>query len=148
MTLLPDRINCLFLGESNKPVTTNQMEESKKSGMPVFTKIAIGINVLLFGITGIYYLANNSIVKAQDIISELILALDMDAGDFSNNLLSIYSFLNTRLIDANMRKDVEPLKFVQRMVSELREAWTQITRNSPNPNLDEMKKGGGIDVAG
>jgi flagellar protein FliS len=95
-----------------------------------------------------YDVANNSIVKAQDIISELILALDMDAGDFSNNLLSIYSFLNTKLIDANMKKDVEPLKFVQRMISELREAWIQITRNSPNPDLDEMKKGGGIDVAG
>ena len=38
------------------------MEENKKAGMPVFTKIAIGINVLLFGITGIYYMANNNIV--------------------------------------------------------------------------------------
>ena len=38
------------------------MEENKEAGMPVFTKIAIGINVLLFGITGIYYLANNNIV--------------------------------------------------------------------------------------
>ncbi len=38
------------------------MEENKKTGVPVFTKIAIGINVLLFGITGIYYLANNNVV--------------------------------------------------------------------------------------
>ncbi len=38
------------------------MEEKPKAGMPVFTKIAIGINILLFGITGIYYLANNNIV--------------------------------------------------------------------------------------
>ena len=38
------------------------MEENKKAGMPVFTKIAIGINILLFGVTGIFYLANNNIV--------------------------------------------------------------------------------------
>lgn len=38
------------------------MEEQKKAGMPVFAKIAIGINVLLFGITGIYYLSHNSYV--------------------------------------------------------------------------------------
>jgi len=38
------------------------MEENKKTGMPVFTKIAIGFNVLLFGVTGIYYLANNNTV--------------------------------------------------------------------------------------
>ena len=38
------------------------MEETKKTGMPVFTKIAIGINILLFGITGIYHMANNNIL--------------------------------------------------------------------------------------
>jgi hypothetical protein len=37
-------------------------ETTKKPGMPVFTKIAIGINILLFGITGIYYLAHNSYI--------------------------------------------------------------------------------------
>lgn len=38
------------------------MEEQKTTGMPVFTKIAIGINILLFGVTGIYYLASNNLV--------------------------------------------------------------------------------------
>jgi len=92
--------------------------------------------------------ANKSILNAQDIISELIVSLNMDAGDFSRNLLNIYSFLNTRLIDANMRKVVEPLNFVRKMVCELREAWVEITKKSQNPELDEMKKGGGIDIAG
>ena len=92
--------------------------------------------------------ANKSILNAQDIISELIVSLNMDAGDFSQNLLNIYSFLNTRLIDANMRKVVEPLNFVRKMVGELREAWVEITKKSQNPELGEMKKGGGIDIAG
>jgi flagellar protein FliS len=92
--------------------------------------------------------ANNSIQKAQDIISELIMALNMDAGDFSKKLLNIYTYLNTRLIEANMQKDVQPLKFVQKMVSELCDAWNQVLKNSPNPDLDDMEKGGGIDVAG
>ena len=34
--------------------------------------------------------ANSSILKAQDIISELIMALNMKAGDFSNKLLNIF----------------------------------------------------------
>jgi hypothetical protein len=38
------------------------MEEKPKTAMPVFTKIAIGINILLFGITGIYYMANSNMV--------------------------------------------------------------------------------------
>ncbi len=93
-------------------------------------------------------MANSSILKAQDIISELIMALNMEAGDFSKKLLNIYTFLNTKLIDANMRKDLIPLKFVRKMVSELRDAWKQITKKSPNPDIEEMKKGGGIDIAG
>jgi len=92
--------------------------------------------------------ANRSILKAQDIISELIVSLNMDAGDFSKNLLNIYSFLNARLIDANMRKAIEPLNFVRKMASELRESWIEITKKSQNPDLEEMKKGGGIDIAG
>ncbi len=93
-------------------------------------------------------MANSSILKAQDIISELIMALNMEAGDFSKKLLNIYTFLNTKLIDANMRKDLIPLKFVRKMVSELRDAWKQITKKSLNPDIEEMKKGGGIDIAG
>ena len=92
--------------------------------------------------------ANSSILKAQDIISELIMALNMETGDFSKKLLNIYTFLNTKLIDANMRKDLKPLEFVRKMVSELRDAWEQITKKSPNPDIEEMKKGGGIDIAG
>jgi flagellar protein FliS len=92
--------------------------------------------------------ANRNIQKAQDIISELIMALNMEAGDFSKKLLNIYSFLNTKLIDANMKKDVQPLLFVRKMALELRDAWAQIVKNSPNPDLEDMKKGGGIDVAG
>lgn len=95
-----------------------------------------------------YDVANNSIQKAQDIISELIMSLNMDAGDFSKKLLNIYTFLNMKLIDGNMRKDTEPLVFVRKMVSALYDAWNQIVKNSPNPDLEEMKKGGGIDVAG
>jgi flagellar protein FliS len=91
---------------------------------------------------------NTNIIKAQDIIAELSMALNMEAGDVSKKLLNIYSYLNIKLIEGNMKKDVEPIKFVRNMVVELRDAWNQATKNSPNPNLDEMKKRGGIDIAG
>ena len=72
----------------------------------------------------------------------------MEAGDFANKLMSIYTFLNTKLIEANVNKDPVPLRFVKRMVTELRDAWNQIVKNSPNPDLNEMEKAGGIDIAG
>jgi flagellar protein FliS len=95
-----------------------------------------------------YDVVNTNIIKCQEIVTELILSINMDAGDFSKNLLNIYSFLNMKLLEGNINKDVEPLKFVKKMVAELREAWNQIVKNSPNPDINEMKRGGGIDIAG
>jgi flagellar protein FliS len=92
--------------------------------------------------------ANTAIQKAQDIITELSMALNMEAGDFSSKLLNIYSYLNMKLIDGNVKKDTEPLVFVRKIAVSLREAWNQIVGNSPHTDIDEMKKGGGIDVAG
>ena len=95
-----------------------------------------------------YDIVNTNILKSQDILTELTLSLNMEAGDFANKLMSIYTFLNTKLIEANVNKDPVPLQFVKRMVTELRDAWNQIVKNSPNPDLNEMEKAGGIDIAG
>ncbi|MFW6138706.1 MAG: flagellar export chaperone FliS [Spirochaetota bacterium] len=95
-----------------------------------------------------YDVVNNHIIKAQDIISELIVSLNMEAGDISKKLLNIYTFLNNKLIEGNMTKRTEPLKFVKRMACELREAWNQIVKDSPVTDIEDMDKSGGIDVAG
>ena len=95
-----------------------------------------------------YDVVNNNILKAQDIISELIVSLNMDAGDISQKLLSIYTFFNTKLIEGNVKKDPNPIAFVRNMAAELRDAWNQIAAKGGTPNLDEMNKDGGIDVAG
>jgi len=95
-----------------------------------------------------YDVVNTNILKSQDILTELTLSLNMEAGDFSKKLMSIYNFLNTKLIEANINKDPQPLEFVKKMATELRNAWNQIVKNSPNPDIDEMKKAGGIDIAG
>lgn len=95
-----------------------------------------------------YDVVNNNLLKAQDIITELMLSLNMEAGDISHKLFNIYSFLNRKLIEANVEKKPEPIRFVKRMASELREAWNTIARKSGTPTIDEMKKEGGIDVAG
>ncbi|HEB31566.1 MAG TPA: flagellar export chaperone FliS [Spirochaetes bacterium] len=95
-----------------------------------------------------YDIVNINIIKAQDIVAELIMALNMEAGEVSGKLLSIYTFFNTKLIEANVQKDPKAIKFVRDMMCELRDAWGEIAKKSPNPDMNEMKKEGGIDIAG
>ena len=51
---------------------------------------------------------NVNILKAQDIVNELNITLNMDY-EVSENLRQLYSFVNERLIEANLRKDKKPL---------------------------------------
>ena len=95
-----------------------------------------------------YDLVNENLLKAQDIVSELMMSLNFEAGDISNKLLSIYSFFNSKLIEGNIKKDQAPIAFVRRMSSDLRDVWNEISKKGKVPELDEMKKEGGIDVAG
>lgn len=95
-----------------------------------------------------YDVVNNNIIKAQDIISELSMALNMEAGEISDKLLSIYSFLNMKLIEGNVQKQTEPILFVRKMVCDLRESWNKIANQGSIMPIEDMKKEGGIDVAG
>jgi len=95
-----------------------------------------------------YERVNTNVLKAQDIITELILSLNLEAGEISTQLLNIYTFLNSKLIEANVKKNPEPLRFVRSMVCELRDAWKEIAKRGGNPDLNEMKKEGGFDVSG
>jgi len=95
-----------------------------------------------------YDVVNNNILKAQDIITELIMSLNMDAGDISQKLFSIYTFFNKMLIEGNMKKDPKPITFVRKMAAELRDAWNQIANKGGTPDIEDMKKDGGIDIAG
>ena len=91
-------------------------------------------------------LIHNSISKTQDIITELMASLDFEkGGDISQNLYNLYMFFNRELVQANISKDVKPLKDVRQFMSDLREAWVAIegTVVNQNPNTNS-----GVNIAG
>lgn len=92
--------------------------------------------------------ACQSLTKAQDIISELMVSLDFEkGGDIAKNLFSLYVYMNRRLLDSNLQKDAEPVKEVQNMLSELRGAWIQIIDQRP-AGMGQPPRTGGINIAG
>lgn len=90
---------------------------------------------------------NNHIIKAQEIITELMAALDMDiGGEIAANLLSIYSYFNQQLLTANLKKDYKPLLDVSSMMQELYDVWKQIIESQPVPQRSEVSIG--VNIAG
>lgn len=68
--------------------------------------------------------AHAALTRAQDVISELIGSLDMEAGgELAANLYRLYRYIYQRLVQANVQKSVEPIDEVVRLVGELREGW-------------------------
>ncbi|MBL9202606.1 MAG: flagellar export chaperone FliS [Opitutaceae bacterium] len=70
---------------------------------------------------------NHQLLKAQAIITELQGGLNFEAGgEFARTMHRLYDYHLSRLLDANLRKQVEPVIEVERLVRELREAWSQM----------------------
>ncbi len=90
-------------------------------------------------------LTSNAIIKTQDLITELMVSLDFEkGGDIAQNLFSLYMFFNKQLMEANVKKDVDILKNVRRLVSDLRDAWHQAI----NKTQVKGQSSGGINIAG
>ena len=71
--------------------------------------------------------SHNFIVKAKNIISELMVSLKVDeTNKIAKDLQSLYTYMFNRLIDANIQKDVEYLKEVLDLMTELRDGWKTV----------------------
>ena len=69
-----------------------------------------------------------NIRKAQDIILELNMTLDMEnGGEVAANLRSLYNFMNRHLTLANVNCDPEMIQEVIRILDTLNQSWKTIT---------------------
>lgn len=73
-------------------------------------------------------LKGSAISKAIEIVSNgLKVSLDFEVGgELAHRLASLYDYMCTRLLHANVRNDVAALAEVSTLLRELKEAWEQI----------------------
>lgn len=66
--------------------------------------------------------------KAIDIMNELNVVLDMDAGgEIAGNLRKLYIFMINRLSQANVKCDPQMIRDVIKLMEELNQSWKAIT---------------------
>lgn len=66
--------------------------------------------------------ANKAILKAQDIIYELMASLNMNE-EISGQLFSLYEYMINSLMEGNIAKDTGKLEEVLDIATGLRESW-------------------------
>lgn len=73
--------------------------------------------------------AHASITKAQAIIEELDMTLNMDIP-ISESLRPLYQFMVEQLIEANIKKETSYIDTIYPMVEELRDTWKEAMRRA------------------
>ena len=76
-----------------------------------------------------YEEANNSLQKAQNIITEFRVTLNMEY-EIAHQLLPLYNYVYDRLVEANLKSDIKPLDEAKNIITELRDAWAQAMKKA------------------
>ena len=76
---------------------------------------------------------HNNIQRAQDILNELNMALDVEqGGELAQTLRSLYEYMDRRLLESNLQKTPEGLIETRRHLGVLQKAWEQMLRGGGN----------------
>ena len=74
---------------------------------------------------------HNKLIKAQKIITELTVSLNMEAGgEVAENLKSLYIYLHMRLVEGNIENSADKIDEVVHILRDLREAWHTVNQEN------------------
>lgn len=92
--------------------------------------------------------AHARLLKAQDILLELMGALDMSVP-ISENLYQLYEFIHGLLVEGNVQKDKVPLQQALPLLKELHETWSEAVQavRQESGETTGTSLAGGVSVA-
>lgn len=117
-------------------------------------------------------LANREILRAQDVIRELMVTLNTEkGGEMAQNLMRLYDYMYQQLVEANIKKEAKNVTVVRTMLEELKGTWEEALMKllkeyqaahpededfktlkeiptAPAAPVVEKKKTGGLNIAG
>jgi flagellar protein FliS len=90
---------------------------------------------------------NNNLIKAQNIVTELQSSLDLTVpGDLPGTLYRLYDYVLTNLQQANINKDVQKVVEADKVITELREAWSEMLTQNPENTSPSVGQSGSISL--
>ncbi|GHV85113.1 flagellar protein FliS [Spirochaetia bacterium] len=91
-----------------------------------------------------------AVVKARDIITELMVSLDFDqGGEIAKNLFALYTWFNKELLEAHMNMDLARITVVKNMLGSLKSAWVEVSARTGAESLSNQDRPVlGVNIAG
>lgn len=68
--------------------------------------------------------ANTALQKAQNIIIEFRVTLNMEY-EIARQLMPLYNYVYDRLVEANLKSDIDKIDEAKHIITELRDAWAK-----------------------
>ena len=90
---------------------------------------------------------SKSILKVQEIITELTASLDFEqGGEIARNLFSLYNWFNRELLESNISQDYRRLLVVRNQLNDIKSAWSEVVAKTSAEGAGKVAAG--VDIAG
>jgi flagellar protein FliS len=81
-----------------------------------------------------YETINRQLTKARRIIAQLKSTLNFEVGgEFAQTMDRLYHYYDRRLLEGNLRKQVDPIVEVEKLLGEVRDAWAKMLTQQAAP---------------
>ena len=85
--------------------------------------------------------SHNNLMGAQRILEEFINTIDKEPNpELAQNLINLYEYFITRLVQANMKHQIEPVDEVLKFLKELKATWEQAIAISQKERAELIAK--------
>ena len=74
--------------------------------------------------------AHKELVRVQDIFTELMATLDRSAGQMADDLYKVYDFIKSKLVQANIKKDIKIIDEALPLIEEVRDMWYEVSKKA------------------
>lgn len=89
--------------------------------------------------------ANVNIIKAQNIVTELLSSLNFDiGGEIADHLSGLYLYIHRLLVEANIQKNTDLLQESIELLTNLKEGWDELLTKENNTQT----KSSNINISG
>ncbi|MFH1071427.1 MAG: flagellar export chaperone FliS [Candidatus Glassbacteria bacterium] len=84
--------------------------------------------------------SNHKLIRVQNILVELMSSLNFEkGGEIAVNLFRIYEFMHYTLVQANIKKEPEPVRRIADQLKTLRDSWAQALKNQENQQKEASR---------